>query len=106
MGTNYYAVKTKPSLEPPIHLGKSSMGWLYLFPFCEYFRTFNQFKQFLEDKVDSGEYVILNEYDEIVSKDDLLERIETKQVTCKDNPDNFKYDMNIDGYRFCEGEFS
>lgn len=31
MGTNYYAVKNRPTVCSPIHIGKSSSGWLFLF---------------------------------------------------------------------------
>lgn len=110
MGTNYYAVeKSYRYGRKQVHLGKSSCGWLFLFHSCEEFHTFPQMKQWLTENVDSGKYVIFNEYDEEVSKNELLYLIESKQSDphCRDNPDNFKYGtMNIDGYRFREGEFS
>lgn len=31
MGTNYYAVRNKPTVESPHHIGKSSAGWLFNF---------------------------------------------------------------------------
>ena len=31
MGTNYYAVRTRPTTDTPIHIGKSSYGWLFHF---------------------------------------------------------------------------
>ena len=31
MGTNYYVIPNRPSVEEPIHIGKSSMGWMFLF---------------------------------------------------------------------------
>lgn len=31
MGTNYYVVPNRPSVETPIHIGKSSIGWMFLF---------------------------------------------------------------------------
>lgn len=109
MGTNYYAVeKTYRYERREIHLGKSSGGWLFAFPSCEEFRTFPQFKHWLEQNVDTGKYLIFNEYGEEVSKDDLLELIEEKQNDphCLNNPDNFEYGMNIDGYRFFDSDFS
>ena len=45
----------------------------------------------------------MNEYDEIVELNYLLELIESKQS--EDNPDNFTWSDNIDGYRFIDGEF-
>lgn len=31
MGTNYYLVKNRPSVSEPLHIGKSSAGWRFLF---------------------------------------------------------------------------
>lgn len=31
MGTNYYAVSKKPTVTSPLHIGKSSCGWKFLF---------------------------------------------------------------------------
>lgn len=109
MGTNYYAVKRKPCLHGrEIHIGKSSGGWLFLFHDNDNFHTYPQFKKWLEDNVDTGEYVLFNEYEEEVTKDELLELIDKKQKDkhCLDNPDNFKNAKDIDGYRFTEDEFS
>lgn len=110
MGTNYYAVRKKPSLYGrTIHLGKSSVGWLFLFRDNDEFHTYPQFKKWLENNVDTGEYVLFNEYNDEVSKQELLELIDTKQKDerCISNPDNFIYDTkNIDGYRFTNNDFS
>ena len=65
--------------------------------------TFPQWKKFLEEQTANGNIVIMNEYDEIVELDYLLELIESKQS--EDNPDNFTWSDNIDGYRFTDGEF-
>ena len=46
----------------------------------------------------------MNECDEVVSLDDFLKMVEIKQK--EDNPDDFTYSDNIDGYRFVDGEFS
>ena len=116
MGTNYYAVKNRPTTSSPIHIGKSSAGWLFSFhdyednwndpPVC--WHTYGQVKDWLKKyTVDSDNYVILNEYDEIVSFDDFFEMVDSKQKDkhCRENPDNFHYSRNVDGYRFKEGEF-
>lgn len=109
MGTNYYAVKKKPSLyNREIHIGKSSAGWLFLFRDNEEFHTYSQFKKWLEDNVDSGEYVLFNEYNEEITKEYLLDLIDTKQKDPHNlsNPDNFRYNTkNIDGYRFTNNDF-
>lgn len=110
IGTNYYAVKKKPSLyNREIHLGKSSAGWLFLFHDNEEFHTYPQFKRWLKDNVDTGEYVLFNEYNEEVTKEYLLDLIDKKQKDERslNNSENFAYGTkNIDGYRFNDGDFS
>ena len=110
MGTNYYAVRTTPTTwesEWRIHIGKSSAGWLFLFQDCDYFHTYPQVVKWLDDNVRSGNYVLMNEYDEVVPVDDFIELVQSKQNDkhCKSNPDNFEYCRNIDGYRFDDREF-
>ena len=113
MGTNYYAVKKEPTVLSPIHIGKSSMGWKFCFhKVCSFenyineepLNTFPQWKKFLEERTANGNIVIMNEYDEVVSLDDFLKMVEIKQK--EDNPDDFTYSDNIDGYSFTDGEFS
>ena len=112
MGTNYYAVKIAPTTfesEWRIHIGKSSSGWLFCFHDCEYFHTYPQVKMWLhENVVIRKEYVLMNEYDEIVDVEDFIELVQSKQndPNCRKNPDNFSYEVrNIDGYRFDDREF-
>ena len=113
MGTNYYAVKKEPTVLSPIHIGKSSMGWKFCFhKVCSFenyinedpLNTFPQWKKFLEEQTASGNIVIMDEYDRVVSLDDFLKMVEIKQKV--NNPDDFTYADNIDGYRFESGEFS
>lgn len=113
MGTNYFLVKKKPTIREPLHIGKSSAGWKFLFQEvkgCEYdynlqISTFPQWKEYLEKHVrERQDMIILNEYDEEVLLEDLLELIEEKQKTTNEN--DFTYSKNVDGYRFTEGDFS
>ena len=113
MGTNYFAVSTKPTVCHPIHIGKSSIGCRFLFHrvdvYDNYFsndplNTFPQWKRFLEEQTSNGNIVVMDEYDRIVLLDDFLKMIEIKQKC--NNPDDFTYSDNIDGYRFESGEFS
>lgn len=118
MGTNYYAVRNRPTTREPIHIGKASMGWLFHFQIQEdswgeppiYWHTYKQVKDWLhEHVVEKKDFVILNEYDEILSYDDFFEIVEwhQKDEKCRSNPHNFDYDVyNIDGYRFSRGDFS
>jgi len=112
MGTNYYAVRNRPSIEEPIHIGKSSYGWKFLFH--EFHDTwhdppivwekFEDVRDWLKKyTVDSKDFVIMDEYDRIVSYDELMDLVATKQL--EDNADDFRYNKNVNGYRFMEGEF-
>lgn len=111
MGMNYYAVKKKPSINEPIHIGKSSAGWRFLFHEIDgiaddwdlQINTYPQWKEWLEKHI-GKDYVILNEEDEMVKLNDLLKLIENKQK--ENNPDNFTNARNVDGYRFTRGDFS
>jgi hypothetical protein len=118
MGTNYFAVKNGPTVrETPIHIGKSSIGWMFLFQeqgdtwrdvpvewHC-YEDVRNWLKKYT---VDSTDYVIMDEYDEVVSFEDLFGLIEAKQNDehCRNNPENFSHCKNVNGYRFEDREFS
>lgn len=78
MGTNYYAVRKKPSLyNREIHIGKSSVGWLFLFHDCDEFHTYPQFKKWLEREV-PNEYVLFNEYGEEVLKEEKEKQAKIK----------------------------
>lgn len=107
MGTNYYAVKKKPTIKEPLHIGKSSIGWKFLFHEVNKYNsfdsdleihTFEQWKEFLKN---NNEIVILNEYDEEVSLIDFLDLVEKKQKKKND-----EYSKNVNGYRFTDGDFS
>lgn len=110
MGMNYYCVKKTPTCREPIHIGKSSFGWLFLFNDNEYWHTYPQVKKWLQENVvaETGEYVIIDEEDRIISYNELIDKIDTKQKDERNlsNPDNFSNAKNIDGYRFAEGYFS
>ena len=109
MGTNYYAVKKKPSIDRAIHIGKLSWGWLFCFQDSEYFHTYPQFKQFVEEKIRTGEYVIIDEYDREIQPYDFMKMIDDTQKDPHrlENPENFMHHVkNIDGYRFSDGDFT
>jgi len=109
MGTNYYAVRTRPTTAEPIHIGKSSIGWLFLFQTQIVWNTWNQVKEWLKaNTLDKKDYVIIDEYDEIISYHDFVKLVEEKQKdpNCRNNSHNFEYCKNVDGYRFCDEYFS
>lgn len=104
MGTNYYAVKKKPrivKIYDEIHLGKSSVGWKFVFQEQEQYHNFEEFKDFI---LNNNEWIIKNEYGEEVSPNELLELIKTKQK--ENNPDDFTWAKNVGGYRFSDKDFS
>ena len=117
MGTNYYVVRNRPTTCRPIHVGKSSLGWLFCFqfqndPWCDppvVWKSYDQVKEWLyKNTVEKKEFVIINEYDEVLSFEDFIDLVDSKQNDdhCKSNPDNFSYSQNIGGYRFTHGDFS
>ena len=116
MGCNYYAVRNRPTVRSPVHIGKSSYGWLFLFHqqndnWCNppiAWNTYNQVKEWLKKyTVDSQEFVIMDEEDRIVSFDEFFEMVDSKQndESILSNNENFLYCRNVDGYRFTDGEF-
>ena len=107
MGTNYYAVKKKPTIGKPLHIGKSSAGWKFLFQEIYKYNSFDwnleihnfdQWKDFLEN---NNEIVILNEYDEEISVKDFLDLVEKKQKEKQG-----EYSKNVNGYRFSDKNFT
>ena len=112
MGTNYYAVSNRPTTADPIHIGKSSIGWKFLFQSQNdtwnkppvVWNTYDQVYEWLyKNTVESDAYVIMDEYDEIISFNDFVKMVEDKQTT--ENDDNFTYSRNVNGYRFSDNEF-
>ncbi len=113
MGTNYYAVKNRPTVCEPIHIGKSSIGWKFHFqsqnhPYEEPPIIWNTYEQVYEwlykYTVESNEYVIMDEYDEIIPFDEFIELVEMKQQ--ENNEDDFTYARNVNGFRFTDECFS
>jgi hypothetical protein len=116
MGTNYYAVRNRPTVQDHIHIGKSSVGWLFNFQAHNdawndppvIWNTYDQVKAWLyKHTVQDKDYVIMDEYDKIVSFDDFFEMVDIKQTDKHniENPDNFSYARNVNGYRFSDGDF-
>lgn len=103
----------KPTIADPIHIGKSSIGWKFLFhsvPRCinyingEPLDTYSKWVNFLKEYTENDTIVIMNEYDEEVSLTDLIELVQRKQLEIND--DDFTYCDNVEGYRFVRGYFS
>lgn len=103
----------KPTIADPIHIGKSSIGWKFLFHtvpgYINYINgepldSYSRWIRFLKEYTDNDTIVIMNEYDEEVSLTDLIELVQRKQLEIND--DNFRYCDNVEGYRFTRGDFS
>lgn len=113
MGTNYYLTsKVCPCCKrakPPMHLGKSSAGWQFLFSGYrpEYEGDLNiQTKQAWVDYINSSEdHIIQNEYGDPISLEALLELVENKRDGRSSVDDRYNL-VSQDGYIFCYTEFS
>lgn len=112
MGTNYYVVPNRPSVEGPIHIGKTSFGWRFLFQTQNakwqdppvVWSSWPEVQDWLKKYVvEKQSHVILNEYDENISYSYFERLVEDLQNV--DNPDDFTYCRNVNGYRFTDSEF-
>lgn len=99
MGTNYYAIKRRPSLHNGLlHIGKASAGWKFCFrgymsdDLC--IKSLDDWKKYIKD----NDMVILDEYDRQLTMSEFLKVVETMQKN--ENVDNFTRDANVEGYRF------
>lgn len=91
-----------------IHIGKSSMGWLFNFQYQPQWKTYDEVKAFILDKEKMKDKVLVDEYGEEITPEELIEKIDFKQNDERNlnNPDNFTYSDNVNGYRFSKGDFS
>ena len=114
MGTNYYVRdKNCPfcGRYETIHLGKSSIGWKFLFQANNfvYYSSWSEMKEWLKDKT------IKDEYEEKVELEEFTKLIETKHK----DPTNWNHQRNdaqnipegfvtvdSEGHEFHNGEFS
>ena len=113
MGTNYYLVRKEPTLIEPLHIGKRSGGWKFLFHDVSYWdtdwnvelHTYQDWISYLEKAiVEDDEAVILNEYEERVYFREFIDIVQNAQR--ENNPNDFINAKNVDGYRFMDGDFS
>ena len=109
MGVNFYALDDKcrccnqrlpeASQMTSIHLGKSSMGWKFTLQLNgkKYYKNWLEMKGWLVGRK------ILDEYQKIISLEEFVEWVESRQDT--KNPVDIGY-IVIDGYNFLDHEFS
>ena len=107
MGTNYYGKLKKPKRKvyldyEPFHIGKSSIGWKFIFQTNNHFTNFEQFKEWLKD----DNFEIYDEYDRKIDKEEFLQHIlnKKKDENCQSQVD--EYTKNIDGFDFTDMDFS
>lgn len=108
MGTNYYGRLKRPKRKTYLdyekfHIGKSSCGWKFCFQTNKHFKSFEEFKKWLND----DNFIIFDEYGRKVDKNEFLKMILDKQnedetQTRYDN----EYTRNIDGFDFTDNDFS
>lgn len=100
MGTNYYAIPRRRI----IHIGKSSCGWEFAFQDNDEFHSYAQFEEWMKENVDTGKYVLEDEYDREISSEEMKKIItERENVYGFDGDSFFK---KVDGYWFSPREFS
>lgn len=102
MGTNYYTIPRKRSICQEVkHIGKSSYGWKFLFRGYEEenIRNVEDWKKYIKE----NDLLILDEYDDEISFEDFFKLVEEKQK--ENNKDDFKYSLNVEGYRFTYNNF-
>lgn len=93
MGTNFYLYREN---KEPLHLGKQSCGWRFLFHKTDEIQNFNDFKEVLKTGY------IMDEYKQIWSIEDLLKLIKGRQFDKKHTDNQIEH---IDGCDFLNGEF-
>lgn len=108
MGTNYYAVEKRVSLHRRVfHIGKASAGWKFCFRGYQGRTDFDSLCiKSIEDWksiLSSGDFAILNEYNDEVTYDDFFKMVEDMQSN--HNKENFTLDANVGGYRFFFDDF-
>ena len=100
-----------------VHIGKSSAGWLFNFQDQDIvqddvhikWHSYEDVMSFLKEWVDEKKiFTIIDEYDREISYPEFKDFVDTKQSDLHnlENPDNFTYSRNVNGYRFSEGDFS
>ena len=98
MGTNYYIRKTCEHCGryDEIHIGKSSMGWRFLFRKSPFINTV------AEAVYLTCSYPIYDEYDNRITAKDFWDMVQEKQ---KEKAHNGKFYLNVSNFDFCEEDF-
>lgn len=114
MGTNYELVNNyciHCGRGERIHLGKSSMGWVFTLQYNngQYYKNWEEMKIWLQSEHQKGN-IIKDEYDNKKSLKDFIRLVETKQKREENRRHTSEYpDRTItdsEGYGFSNYEFS
>jgi len=103
--------------EQKVHIGKSSGGWLFGFQSQHteldgipiIWNTYDDIKNWLNEYVEEKQmFIIQDEYGRKISVKCFTRLVDIKQKnkTNLDNPNNFTYSRNVNGYRFNDRDFS
>lgn len=103
--------------EQKVHIGKSSCGWLFGFQSQHttldgipiVWNTYDDIKNWLNEYVEEKQmFIIQDEYGRKISVKRFIRLVDMKQQSKENlnNPDNFTYSRNVNGYRFNDGDFS
>lgn len=117
MGTNYYLKKIDFPEEdhfhwlygsddwftPKIHVGKSSVGWQFLFNGSQV-KTYKEWKEVILSAPEEG-YKLVDEYEESIEPEEFFQLVEEKQKTRPRKEDYVDF-VDDEGYRFLTGYFS
>lgn len=106
MGTNYYLIcKQCEKLDAackPIHIGKSSVGWNFIFRSYEKITTIEDWLEILESKTNK----IVNEYDEIIENNELISIVLKRNNKNVDGLEEGRFFLDSKGFSFCKVDFS
>jgi hypothetical protein len=103
MGTNYYVrynICKKCNRYDELHLGKSSIGWVFGFRGHENIESFREWEKFIKD----NNCLIYDEYGRKHHWNDFLKLVDRKSGGSKHTLDKYHRE-DIDGYSFTDIEF-
>ena len=121
MGTNYYIRKVKPiEVRPEFHIGKRSCGWKPLFesyhsdaPYGYNISVDRPYVDRVSDikaLVESGEWEIIDEYDNTVTYDQFIDHMDTDYDIETERKSHLGIGIDahrgVDGREYTDEEFS
>jgi len=111
MGTNFYikrnVCKHCQREEEKIHLGKSSVGWIFglQYNYGEYYTNWSDMKKWLKKELDNNS-LIFDEYGIKISLKDFISWVESTQSQPNKRESMSNVIFDNEGYSFICNEFS